>query len=109
MENKLKKRGVYAPIVPMGYYKSLYLASVGYKKKKVNGLSVFVKNEGDFKNCPINSTFEAADVSTAIVTFEFKDKKSINRMIEILEFYRDNEFGKIPKDIVDMHNLKEGK
>lgn len=93
--------------IPMGQYKMTYAAckrgSGKTTTKTYRGFSVFVKNKGDFKKDGMpESTLELFKVAKPIVTFDFKNKSSINTLIEMLEYFRDNEYGKTTEQLCEL-------
>ena len=85
--------------IPMGEHKMIYLPCKKGKSKKFKGFSVLLKKEGKFEGLPrYENTKELLKEVNQIAVFDFKNKTSINTLIKMLEFFRDNEWNKTEEE-----------
>lgn len=95
MNNDIEvKRVMPVPSVPFGYKKMFYAPTTKGDCKKIKSFTMFVKKEGDFKDGFPDDLFAAMDLSVPVVALDFKNKKSINDLITMLEWFRDYEYNK---------------
>lgn len=84
----------YPVSVPMGECRTAFLPCKKGRQQNTKNLAVFVIDAGTFVDIHPENINDFLDAATNVVTFEFKNKTSINTFIKILEKFRDNDYGR---------------
>lgn len=99
MENG--KSNVTLPCVPFGEMKMTWRPGHNKGKRKYTSFLMFVKKDGIFKNQEDCSECNLEENCIPMVSLQFKNKKSINALISMLEHFRDYIYGKTDKQIYE--------
>lgn len=93
------KRRINTRTIPFGEMKMTWRYGSSKGKRKNDSFIMFVKTDGTFKDQQDCSNCNLEEVCVPIVALQFKNKKSINALISMLEFFRDDIYGKTDKQI----------
>ncbi len=96
------KRTLMISTIPFGEHKVMYLPSNRGKEKRYKNFVLFVKNKGNFNDERPKTYDEFFDAATPYISLRFKNKTSINRLIGMLEHFRDTEYGKTDEEILNI-------